>query len=178
MIVVRYERPIARLDIPVADDVASNHLTNARVNYATPSQRRTCGEERIIFTWKASEPNLPGDSVTEPEISCFTYRFEKLDRSTAGQRPRMDREQLAIEIGDSNPLVTPSGLIDMLGDRRPDEAFIRILGSPGLAADAEDCSNRRCRRKAVAADHDNRRRAVTWDVGAGCVSYQLQVDAC
>ena len=75
-------------------------------------------------------------------------------------------------------MIQPSsqpGSIDVLDDRRPDDALGWVIGPAGLAADAEDGADGRADRSLVAADDDDRRRAMAGDVGARGVSDKAQV---
>ena len=43
----------------------------------------------------------------------------------------MGGEQLAVEVGDGDPVVIPARLVDVLGDGGPDEALGGVVGAAG-----------------------------------------------
>jgi hypothetical protein len=77
---------------------------------------------------------------------------------------------------DGDELGLAAWLVDLLGDRGPDQPLLRQVGRAGFAADAEHGTDGLADGLAVAAVEDDRRGAVAGDVGARGVDDVGEVD--
>ena len=64
-----------------------------------------------------------------------------LDRTATAKTPWVSGKHASIKVGYCHPTVVPARIINMLDDRGPDEGLRGVVGTPGLAANAEDCAD-------------------------------------
>ena len=109
-------------------------------------------------------------------MSAFFEALCQRDRPAPRQTPRMRVQGRPRQIRNTDERVLETRLLEMLGDRGPDKAFGRFVGSAGFAPNTQHRAHTAHGGRLVAPEDDHRRGAVAGDVGTRGVDHRTQVD--